>query len=80
MKDREHASVADVMHRAEGVVERLFTAYRADRSAMPDAWRPPPSASEVTRARAIADFIAGMTDRYAIAEARRLYPGDPGVG
>jgi len=75
-----HPRVADVMHRAEGVVERLFTAYGADSTAMPDAWRPPPSASEVTRARAIADFIAGMTDRYAIAEARRLYPGDPGVG
>ena len=34
---------------------------------------PAPAGVEDGRARAVADYIAGMTDRYAILEHRRLY-------
>ena len=33
----------------------------------------PDPAEHATRARAVADYIAGMTDRYAIREHRRIF-------
>ena len=46
----------------------LFAAYRDDPAQLPPEWRP--SADDpVASLRAIGDFIAGMTDRYAIAPA-----------
>ena len=56
--------VADV---AQGLVTRLFAAYAADPSRLPPNWRATLPADEPDRTRHIADFIAGMTDRYAIA-------------
>ena len=49
----------------------LFAAYRADPSLLPSAWRSGPD-DEVSILRNICDFIAGMTDRYAIARHREL--------
>jgi dGTPase len=34
---------------------------------------------EQQRARLIADFVAGMTDRYAVAEHRRLFDATPNL-
>jgi dGTPase len=47
----------------------LFDAYRADPARLPPEWRPA-RGDEIARDRAIGDFIAGMTDRYAIARYR----------
>jgi dGTPase len=47
----------------------LFLAYRADPRLLPPEWRP---ADASGAARAIGDFIAGMTDRYAIRQYRDL--------
>ncbi|MDO7842008.1 deoxyguanosinetriphosphate triphosphohydrolase [Sphingomonas immobilis] len=57
---------------AEGIVAGLFAAYRADPSLMAAGWaeRLPPD--EPRRSRHIADFIAGMTDRYAISRYREV--------
>lgn len=55
---------------AHGVVAGLFAAYAADPSLMPAEWREALPEAEPWRARHIADFIAGMTDRYAIARYR----------
>lgn len=55
---------------AATVVSGLFAAYRADPSAMPAAWSERMPLDEPARSRHIADFIAGMTDRYAIARYR----------
>jgi len=52
------------------VVSGLFDAYRADPAAMPGSWAERLPAEEPARSRHIADFIAGMTDRYAIARYR----------
>ncbi|HRN84841.1 MAG TPA: deoxyguanosinetriphosphate triphosphohydrolase, partial [Hyphomicrobium sp.] len=70
--------VMGVMEEAEAVVGRLFARYLSDESALPDAWRAAQRGlSERARARVIADFVAGMTDRYAIAEHARLFDAAP---
>jgi dGTPase len=73
-----HERVMRVMSRAETIVTDLFHRYMADERAMPEAWRAAAAGgNERRRARVIADFVAGMTDRYAIEEHRRLFDGNP---
>lgn len=55
---------------AQGIVAGLFAAYRADPRLMPRGWSDRLPADEPWRSRHIADFIAGMTDRYAITRYR----------
>jgi len=57
---------------AHGVVDGLFAAYSADPATIPPEWRERLPSVEPDRSRHIADFIAGMTDRYAIARYREL--------
>ena len=57
---------------ARAVVAGLFAAYHADPSLMPGTWPERLPAEEPWLSRHIADFIAGMTDRYAIARYREL--------
>ena len=54
------------------VIGALFAAYAADPASMAPAWAARLPAAEPERSRHIADFIAGMTDRYAIACHERL--------
>lgn len=56
---------------AREVVAGLFARYHADPTVMPDGWGETTPAEEPPRARHVADFIAGMTDRYAIRMYRR---------
>jgi len=58
-------SVKAVRAEAQGMLAALFEAYRADPGRLPREWRPPPG-DETALSRGIGDFIAGMTDRYAI--------------
>ncbi|PZU13471.1 MAG: deoxyguanosinetriphosphate triphosphohydrolase [Sphingobium sp.] len=58
----EQLAAAD---RARIIVTDLFRAYRADPTLMPTEWRDDCAGDEPARSRHIADFIAGMTDRYA---------------
>jgi dGTPase len=70
--------VMNVMDEAQAVVARLFGLYLSDASALPEAWRAAQAGlSERRRARLVADFVAGMTDRYALAEHGRLFDGTP---
>ena len=55
---------------AQRVVANLAAAYRADPALLPDAWRRDGDAIE--QLRTIGDFIAGMTDRFAIARHEEL--------
>ncbi|MBB4618756.1 deoxyguanosinetriphosphate triphosphohydrolase [Sphingomonas abaci] len=57
---------------ARAVVSGLFATYSADPAAMPPEWRERLPVEEPARSRHIADFIAGMTDRYAITRYRAL--------
>jgi dGTPase len=70
--DRLYNSPALVPVRLEAqrVVANLAAAYRADPGLLPEAWRIP--GDETAQLRSIADFIAGMTDRFAIARHEEL--------
>jgi dGTPase len=68
-----HPEVRRVRDRADAIVRRLFKAYLTDPSAMPPDWAA--KARQGERARAVADYIAGMTDRFALAEHARLFDG-----
>jgi dGTPase len=63
---------------AERVVEELFDAYFADPRLMPEGWREGlDRATDRVKARDVADFLAGMTDTYALKEHRRLFDHTP---
>src|SRR5271165_2092495 len=68
-----HPSVQRVRDRADAIVRRLFEAYLTNPSAMPRNWAA--KAGQGGPARAVADYIAGMTDRFAIHEHARLFDG-----
>jgi dGTPase len=65
------APVATVREEAQKVVAGLFAAYRDDPRRLPPGWLPD-SAGPVGTLRSIGDFIAGMTDRYAIRQYREV--------
>jgi dGTPase len=65
------APVRAVKDEAQRVLASLFAAYRADPSLLPPEWRTD-AADPTAVTRRIGDFIAGMTDRYAIARHREL--------
>ncbi len=74
-------AVTAVMSEAETVIAELFQAYWSDANALPESWRPlAQEAGDDRRARKIADFLAGMTDRFALAEHRRLFDRSPEFG
>lgn len=62
-----HAQVTAKTGQARRVVQELFAAYMGDLSQMPADFATRPDA-----ARAVADYIAGMTDRFAAREHERL--------
>lgn len=62
-----HPQVEATMQAARQIVRELFAAYCADPAQMPASF-----AARAERERAVADFIAGMTDRFAISEHERL--------
>lgn len=54
------------------VVAGLFELFHDQPEAMPDGWGAKTPRHEPARARHVADFIAGMTDRYAVKAFERL--------
>ena len=67
----QHYLVARMANKARRIVKDLFDAFKADPKMLPQDHRTPPDGGPPERA--IADYIAGMTDRYAIREHRRLF-------
>ena len=66
-----HPQVMETTERARRVVSELFTRYLEDPAQLPES-HARPDGSLQQRARAVADYIAGMTDRFAIREHERL--------
>ncbi len=78
MRMYRHPRVMRVMDEAAGVLRDLFARYSARPGDLPEEWREGLSgADEGKRARRIADFVAGMTDRFALAEHARLFDSTP---
>jgi dGTPase len=71
-----HERVLRVMGDAEGVLRDLFDFYLTHPKSLPAEWRID-QPDEPARARQIADFIAGMTDRFALADHARRFDLTP---
>ncbi len=66
-------SVVEMRARVTKVLEELFAHMLANPSDLPEAWQAGlVGADESTLARHVADYIAGMTDRFALQEHKRL--------
>jgi dGTPase len=65
-----HPRVVAMTERAAQVVQKLFSAYFAEPALLPSQYQP---LATMDCARTVADYIAGMTDRYAIDQYRRMF-------
>jgi dGTPase len=66
----QHYRVARMSNKARRIVTDLFQAFLSDARLLPPEFQ---VRAETDLPRAIADYVAGMTDRYAIREHRRLF-------
>jgi dGTPase len=65
-----HYRVNRMSSKANRIMRELFHAFMEDTGLMPDDFQ---LRAKDNKARTVADYIAGMTDRYAILEHRRLF-------
>lgn len=73
-----HFRVNRTRSQARRILAELFALFLAEPDVLPDEWRERTEAKfaqdgEAGRARVVCDYIAGMTDRYAIEEHRKLF-------
>ncbi|HKQ29706.1 MAG TPA: deoxyguanosinetriphosphate triphosphohydrolase, partial [Burkholderiales bacterium] len=76
-----HEHVRSVTDAASGIVKNLFSAFMRDTNLLPSQYREKlqgdDAAVPAIRARVVADYLAGMTDRYAYREYDRLGASAP---
>lgn len=72
-----HPEQMATAERARQVVACLFAAYEQQPALMPPGWSSTIPAQEPARTRHILDFIAGMTDRFAIDQYAQIYGAEP---
>jgi len=73
-----HARIMKIMGEAEELVRRLFERYRQEPGDLPPEWESGLDPEDAAgRALRIADFIAGMTDNFALAEHKRFFDTTP---
>ena len=65
-----HYRVMRMSAKASRIINELFKAFMNDSRLLPPQYQ---RQAEIDQARAVADYVAGMTDRYAIKEYRRLF-------
>lgn len=73
-----HYTINRIWVKVERIVGDLFTAFHKNYQLLPDNWQQRMEEADAVddpnaRARIVADYIAGMTDRYAIREHERLF-------
>jgi len=73
-----HPEQIGAAEKARDVVARLYAAYAQDAQLMPAEWVEDLPEEEPARSRRIADFIAGMSDRFAIEACSAIYGERPG--
>lgn len=66
----QHYRVNRMSTKAQRIIRELFKVFIEDQRLMPDEFQ---AYAEKDHPRAVADYIAGMTDRYAIREYQRLF-------
>lgn len=72
-----HPEQLATAERARHVTAALFAAYAADPALMGNGWGDRAEEAEPDRSRHIADYIAGMTDRFAISAYANIYGETP---
>ena len=74
-----HPRVMHIMGDAEQILFDLFARYQKVPGDLPPEWLPPgaQAETETERARRIGNFVAGMTDRFALTEHQRLFDSTP---
>lgn len=76
-----HEDVLAVRRKVSKVVRDLFDQFMSEPDLMPETWLENLDGSNMSvRARRVCDYIAGMTDRFAIDEHRRLFDDTPDLG
>jgi len=71
-----HSRINSICAKARQIVQDLFAFYKAQPDCLPTSWFDTIQTlrdDEIAQARIIADYIAGMTDRFAVHEHRRLF-------
>ena len=68
-----HYRVNRMSSKARRVVRELFRLFLAEPECLPGEWRPAAGCSVAEQARVVADYLALMTDRFALDEHRRLF-------
>ncbi|RJF99700.1 deoxyguanosinetriphosphate triphosphohydrolase [Noviherbaspirillum saxi] len=68
-----HYQVNRMTSKARRIVRELFDAFMAEPRLLPPDYQVTERGSQQARARKVSDYIAGMTDRYAMREHRRLF-------
>jgi dGTPase len=72
-----HPEQVATAEKARTVIARLFAAYRAAPELLPESWRADLPVQEPARSRHIADYMAGMTDKYAMEAHAKLFGERP---
>jgi dGTPase len=68
-----HYRVNRMSHKARQIVHDLFQLFISEPGCLPSEWRTAAECEKPVRARIVADYLAGMTDRFALDEHRRLF-------
>ena len=72
-----HYKLNRMASKARRVITDLFELFMAEPNCLPETWQDEDVlGDEHRRARVVADYIAGMTDRYAVLEHKRLFDMD----
>jgi len=72
-----HYKVNRARSQAKRIVRALFDLFFEEPETLPPQWRAKDGAGEAAHARQVCDYIAGMTDRYAMREHERLFSSNP---
>ena len=72
-----HQSIEDIRTKVEKIIPDLFGAFLNNSSLLPVDWQKRiddiPAIDKLARARVVCDYVAGMTDRFAIDEYERMF-------
>ena len=72
-----HPRIVLIMNNAERIVSDLFRHYSEHPGELPKTWQITEKGPIEEQASQIRDFVAGMTDRFAVGEHRRLFDVTP---
>lgn len=67
-----HPLVTEMTTRAQSVVKDLFNVLCSDPDTLPEEWKRRLTSEKIPDARLVADYVAGMTDRYALHQHKDL--------